>query len=57
MEMRRIRQILDRHAYAKDLGMTTDSAPLIQKAYRELESVVERLKKLDHEFWGSTLSQ
>jgi hypothetical protein len=51
-EFRRIRGILDRHAYAKELGVTTDDAPLIQKTFSELECVSKRVLDLERQFWG-----
>lgn len=53
LEMRRIRGILDRHAYAKELGVASDNSLLIKKTYADLEDVVRRFRELDQEFWGS----
>jgi hypothetical protein len=51
-EMDRIRDILDRHAKHKDCGVSSDDAPLITKTLKEQTDVLERIKKLEKEFWG-----
>lgn len=52
-EMERIRDILDQHAKNKDLGISSDDAPLITKTLSEQVDALERIQNLEREFWGN----
>ncbi len=50
-EMQRCRKILDRHAWAKSVGIQKGDPPLIQKTLAELLGATERMKTLNASFW------
>jgi hypothetical protein len=55
-EMRRIRAILDHHAEVKTVcAVASHEAAHIKKTHADLESVMDRIKALEREFWGTTL--
>ena len=55
-EMQRVGEILYQHALNKEMGLSSDNGPLIQKTYKDLLEVLERIRKLEKDFWGKVLA-